>query len=299
MVMYATDRYLFEAPVGHLPAGHAASYAALAYAGERLYETPAVTPAPPPLISTETAPPSTTLYLRMSHGGEAPARPMTGIFIPDNYRMGPQVDLILYLHGHHRAAPWPPTLTINQYWNAARYSYFAFREGLNTSGKNAILVAPTLGPRSQAGRLARAGGLGDYLDAVMAALAAYGPFGQAPTPGTIVLACHSGGGAPMRAIATTTQRYGPQIKECWGFDCLYNTGDETVWARWAQSRPDANLYIHYGSGGTAARSEALRKRGVQLGVSNVFVEGSTKLGHNLVPITHWQTRLSAAPFADK
>jgi hypothetical protein len=28
----------------------------------------------------------------------------------------------------------------------------------------------------------------------------------------------------------------------------------------------------------------------------VFVEGSTSLAHNMVPITHWQQRLAAATF---
>ena len=46
-----------------------------------------------------------------------------------------------------------PTLNIDRLWNARRYPFFDFREQLNASQKNVILVAPTLGPRSDSTRL--------------------------------------------------------------------------------------------------------------------------------------------------
>jgi hypothetical protein len=94
----------------------------------------------------------------------------------------------------------------------------------------------------------------------------------------------------MRRLATTPSRYERVIRECWGFDCLYNGGDEDAWANWARSHPSSRLFIHYGSGGTAAKSEALRRKGVP----NIAVEGSVKLAHNLVPKTHWRERLRAS-----
>lgn len=245
------------------------------------------------LIKREDQPPSATIYINLPHGGESPARPMTGIFFPQSFRLEPQIDVILYLHGHHRGGAWPTTLTIDQYWNRTRYSYFDFREGLNSTRKNAVLVAPTLGPRSQSGKLIQPRGLDWYLDGVLAALAQFGPYratSQRPTVRSMILACHSGGGWPMRRLATTPSRFESIIKECWGFDCLYNGGDENAWASWAKAHPSSRLYIHYGSGGTATRSEALRRKSVP----NISVEGSVKLAHNSVPKTHWQERLRAS-----
>jgi hypothetical protein len=259
--------------------------------------TPAVRVAAGQLLKREDQPPTSTLYVFLPLGGEAPARPMTGIFIPQNFRIEPQIDIILYLHGHHRGGAWPTTLTIDQYWDRTRHPYFDFREGLNATRKNAILVAPTLGPRSESGKLIQRGGFDSYMDGVLTALSQFGPYrvnSQRPTVRSVILACHSGGGWPMRRLATSPSRYEAIIKECWGFDCLYNSGDEDAWASWAKAHPSSRLYIHYGSGGTAGKSEALRSKGVP----NASVEGSVKLAHNLVPKTHWQKRLRASFLSD-
>ena len=274
----------------------------------------------PPLIKRETQPPSSTLYVNIALGSEGPARPMTGIFIPDGYRPlrwvqqpgglelpQPEVDLILWLMGHHTGlyGQPPPKLAIDTYWSRAAYPYWMFREGVNDSRRRVILIAPTLGPSSEAGWLTKAGGFDTFLDQVMAALTQYGPYSAASTPRVrnIILACHSGGGAPMRqlAMARPPQRYTPQIRECWGFDCLYDRGDELAWGRgtpkepgWAASHPDAKLYIYYGDGGTDWRSEQLRAQRLP----NVSVEGSTRLGHYCVPMTYWRERIQGAPFLE-
>ena len=78
---------------------------------------------------------------------------MTGIFIPQGFVPGRAVDVILYLHG--RKPEKNRHLTIDQYWDRQRFPYGAFREGVNASGRNVILVAPTLGAHSEAGRLVK------------------------------------------------------------------------------------------------------------------------------------------------
>jgi LAS superfamily LD-carboxypeptidase LdcB len=243
--------------------------------------------AAPSLIGQEQTPPGRTLYVNIPLGAERPAKPMTGIFIPQHFQPEPKVDLIIYLHGIKPKAD----LTINRYWNRSHFPTWPLREEVNQSGKNFVLVAPTLGPRSQTqtGWLAKPGGLDKYVDQVLAALAMHGPYqGRRPQLGNIILACHSGGGLPMRQLAMGKNRCAGHIKECWGFDCLYFTGDENLWAQWAKSRPDARLFIHY-QGSTRERSEKLKQKKVP----NIIVSLSVAKGHNWVPIHHWQERLAS------
>jgi LAS superfamily LD-carboxypeptidase LdcB len=247
--------------------------------------------APPPLVRSESLPPAQTFYVRIPLGVEKPAAPITGIHIPQNFQAHPQVDLIVYLHGIKPRA----NLAMDQYWNTKYFPYWPLREQLNASRKNAILVGPTLGPRSQGqtGWLAKPGGLDRYLDKVLAALTAYGPYQNAtPRIGSIVLACHSGGGRPMRELALAQNKCARKIKECWGFDCTYFDDDPTGWPRWARARQDAKLYLYYRPGSPTQ----LRAKKIQsLKIPNVYVLTSS-VEHNRVPIKHWQERLAGATF---
>jgi peptidoglycan hydrolase-like protein with peptidoglycan-binding domain len=261
--------------------------------GGRLPVSP-LTHAAPNLIRRETSPPASTLYVEIDlnivdRRNKRLAQPMTGIFIPEHYSPHSTLDLILYLHGFKH-----PDLTIDGYWNRQRSPYWPLREGVNESQKNVILIAPTVGPRSQTGRLTKLGGFDAYLNQVIAALRAYGPYrgaSQSPRLGNIILACHSGGGWPMRQLALGRDQSTNLIQECWGFDCTYNRGDDTAWAQWARSRPEARLYIYYLSS-TATLSQSL----MQKNVPNVFVERSVAPAHNWVPITHWRERLQSTTF---
>lgn len=308
--MNPQKQWLFEAPFSRSATLDRSLETGFTSESEWLFEALPALPAVPPLLHTERTSVGLTLYTQIPLGGESPASPTTGIFIPQNYRATPQVDIILYLHGHHRSpvikgkqpAPgyYPVTLSIHQYWNAAFYPYFAFREGVTASNKNVILVAPTLGPRSQAGRLVKPGGFDAYLDQIMAALNAYGShqyLKQPPSIKNIILACHSGGGYPMRQIALSKAVYAPRIKECWGFDCTYNTGDDTQWARWAKSNPFSRLFIYsIANSPTARLATSLQTQARQQKLSNVLVSKSSTGNHNKVPIAYWESRIKAAPF---
>ena len=318
--------WLFEAPFSSEAIHNSNPYGTLEAEQEWLFEAPPLLPALPTLISTESTPLNSTLYVDINLGcttssPKAPPvcpRPMTGIFIPENYSATDSVDLILYLQGHHRdnvirgKAPgrgyFPSNLTINQYWNRTAYPFFGLREELNASGKNVILVAPTLGPRSQAGTLVQPGGFDAYLDQILASLSAYGPHQgrQTPRVGKIILACHSGGGLPMRQIALSKEKYAANIRECWGFDCTYNGGDDSGWARWAATNPSSNLYIYYinidcpppkrPSCSTKAQAVSLQAKAKHQKLLNVFVTRSATGSHNEVPIRYWQPRIRAASF---
>ena len=252
----------------------------------------------PRLLKQESTPPRTTLYaeidLKIVDTAGITAPPVTGIFIPDGYLSGAAVDLVLYLHGFKADAI--KREAIDQYWNSRRFRYGALREGVNASARNMVLVAPTLGSRSEAGSLVKPGGLDAYLNQVLTALSAYGPQSRAvmaPRLNNLIFACHSGGGWPMRQMAGGQDRVLGQLRECWGFDCTYNRGDDAFWAGWARARPNARVYIYYVSGSkTAPIAESLRN----MRVPNAIVQTSRDKRHNYVPITHWQERLRGTSF---
>jgi hypothetical protein len=253
---------------------------------------------PPRLLKQESTPPGVTLYAEIDlkivdkAGIRAPS--VTGIFIPDGYQQGATVDVVLYLHGFKAEAI--KREAIDQYWNSQRFPYGALREGVNASARNVVLVAPTLGSRSEAGGLLKQGGLDAYISQVLAALAAHGSPSRAATAprlGNLIFACHSGGGWPMRQIAGGSDRALAQVRECWGFDCTYNGGDDAFWAKWARARPNARVFIYYVSGSkTAPLAQSLRN----MRVPNAIVQTSRDRRHNYVPITHWQERLEGASF---
>lgn len=248
--------------------------------------------APPKKLYDENTVPQETYFVSIDLGAQAQASPTTGIFVPQGYNAGDDVDVILWLMGHHDNSEYPPSLAIDDYW--FKYSHFKFREFVNAGQKNVILAAPSLGPGSQSGSLIGRGGLAWYLDQVLAALQAYGPFSSLPTLGDLVIACHSGGGSPMRQIATTTQQYTSNIKQLWGFDCLYGDRDDSVWTDWAKGNADKKLRVRYGAGGTAAMSLSLKRKASTL--VNIDVDGSTATEHNKVPVTYWYDFMRKATF---
>ncbi len=270
--------------------------------------SPPVVPSPTPaqpggisaprLLRQESTPPGTTLYVEIDLGivdkFGTTAPPVTGIFIPDGFAPGAAVDVILYLHGFKAEAI--KRQAIDQYWNSQRFPYGAFREGVNASARNVVLVAPTLGSHSEAGSLLRPGGLDAYFEQVLAALRAYGPQSRTGAPstlGNLILACHSGGGWPMRQLAGGQDRVLARIRECWGFDCTYNRGDDAFWAGWARARRNAKVYIYYIAGSpTAPLAVSLRN----MRVSNAIVQPSRDKRHNYVPMAHWQERLQGTSF---
>lgn len=245
----------------------------------------------PRLIKQETHPFGHSFYINIRLGAESPAKAMTGIFSPDGYRPEPSVDVILYLHGH-KLYGVTPGMSVDSYWNKSRVPYFPLREGLAAARKNVILVAPTLGPKSQAGKLLDPNGLDRYLDQVFQALAAHGPHQgiSQPTLRNLILAGHSGGGSPMRRLALSNQQSSAHIRECWGFDCLYNGGDPDLWAQWAIQHPQNRLFVYY-----LGSTERLSKKLAAKGMPNVLVQHSSR-GHNWVPMNHWKERIEGANF---
>jgi hypothetical protein len=257
------------------------------------------------LLWSENRPSRVTHYLEIPLGGGSASPGMTGVFVPTNYQVSADVDLILYLHGHGANA------TIDDYWSASYKYQFHFREWLNASDKNAVLVAPSLGPMSDSGLLLTEGGGDDYLDEVMDALKANGPHTTTPNVGNIVLAAHSGGGVPMRFLARKGfKKYHDNVKECWGFDCTYNSDDANSWTDWssaggspsgkdlrdwAATNHNDQLFIYYiENSGTAPQAEELRRLARAARLGNVTVKASETSDHYKVPGTYFYQRLQGA-----
>ena len=275
----------------------------------------------PPLLKdpAQSNPPGQTLYLNIKLGKDSRCvkwikengkkkcveytsfwiRPMTGIFIPENYSTQSSVDLILYLHGHKTAIPGSDAL-ISEYWNAQKYPIFALREEINASRKNVILVVPTLGLKSEAGNLMHPNGLDKYLEQVIEALKTYGPYkDQSPSIGGLILAAHSGGGVYMRRLATSSNRAAGNIRECWGFDSLYNSSDVRPWRLWAKNDPQTRrLYSYYRKGLPKINSESLEKdeSGQIDKLPNIFPVRSSESDHFKLVRLHLHERLEGAAF---
>ena len=242
------------------------------------------TAGPVPPERAENDPPQTTLYFRMPTGGEGGAKPLTAVYFPANFQPGDTIDCIVWFQGHH---PSEPSLSIDRYLSGKWISYFKFREALNDTGRPFVLIAPTLGQRSQAGTLINPGGFDAWLSRVLSSLALSGPLeGRNVKLGNLVLACHSGGGVPMRSAAQNTVKFAANLRECWGFDCLYNGNDPTEWRSWARSNPDKKLFVYWAST-TKNYSTVLQT----FGLPNVSIQHSSTNEHNRVPITYWNERI--------
>jgi len=274
-------------------------------------------------VSPTSASAAFTIYPKIELGiGRVPNRagkliavqPVTGIFVPERYSAQPEVDLIVYLHGHKSAYPGDGA-SIEQYWDAKRFPFFALREGVNESGKNVVLIAPTLGPLSQAGRLMTRGGFDAYIEQVIRALNEQGLVPRnkprVENARNIILACHSGGGKPMLRIALSGDKNASRIKQCWGFDCLYSGYDKATkkklysapnaWLKWAGAQPASRLLIFY-KGTTALEAEYLAHEANKKKLSNVLVaESNAKRNlkidpHYWVPLAHWKQCIQSAAF---
>jgi hypothetical protein len=240
--------------------------------------------AAPELIDKKTSPPSHTLYLKMDLKAGGGAAPMTGVFVPKDYQPTSAVNVILYVHGNKVSRMgMDSTWTIDTIWSHAAYH---LREWLNESGKQWVLIAPTLGEVDQFGDLAKYGS--HHLIRIMSALFKYGPhkaLGARPRVGSIILAGHSGGGTPMLALANSLGIYVEKIKEVWGFDTMY--GDvEDSWYTWAKRHPTVKMVFYYRD--TKRRSLTVADKTAGLG-NVIVVEGGA--AHDYLQQRHWKERL--------
>ena len=250
----------------------------------------------PSLIAEDSSVPGHTCYVKIDLGKGNYPLSMTGIYVPAAFDPKQPVDAILYLHGMTGTFPGACAQMID-YWRAfdlPRYD-LRIREDINASGRNVILVAPSLGDNPYKYRndlSSRKKGLDDYLEKVLAAVNAY-IVKKRFNSGTInirnvVLAAHSAGGFQMLKMATLDNPiYGSKISECWGFDCLYGKVTD-LWHRWASKNSGKKLMIYYQST-TEGNSKLLDRNSKKL--SNVFVKKSPARNHYWVVKEHLKDRV--------
>jgi hypothetical protein len=294
---------------------------------------PAAPRATDPPVRREADPPQLSLYLPIPLDVPDVDDPATGVFVPDHYRVGKTIDLVVFLRGYDVKRPKAATGAA-EYWNSPRHPVlksFLLREEVNKSGKNVILVVPPLGPFSEAGKLADEGGLRAFLDRVSDGLWRSGPhadLSEAPKVRSLILAAHSGGGVPLRQLARVAGSDADlkdKLKACWGFDSIYGVKDKDAefWADWAQGHPAARVAMFYrsterevgrnpelpvspdnpvdhreptGATGPAVELERLARERKLDNVSVVCED--SKVAHAEVPRAHLADLLKAAAYLD-
>jgi len=186
--------------------------------------------------ASETTPPGKTWYFPVRLDKANPA----GVFVPQHFvypKKGETVDLILFFHGN-KVGKFGDFLNnnINYYWSG-KYEFgkailnINLRENLNTSRKNALLVAPTMGyapghglsGNKDLGIFTQPGGGDCFLRHVMAWLGHYDSRFDSVGVGKVVLAGHSGGGSPIYLQMNSMKA---DICEVWGFDVVYGPLDD-------------------------------------------------------------------------
>lgn len=286
-------------------------------------------------VRRDTLPPLMSLYLPIPLDVPHVEAQSTGVFVPDKYRVGKTVDLVVFLRGYDINRPKTAT-SVAEYWNSPRHAIlksFMLREEINKSGKNVILAVPTLGPFAEVGKLKDDGGAQEFLGSILDGLWRSGPhIGRAdrPTIRHLILAAHSGGGVPLRRLAQVLgddDVFKDKLKECWGFDSIYGVKDKDAdfWSDWAKGHPGTKITMYYiftqkdvgkdpklpvspsnpvdhqeptGTTFPAMELERLAKVRTLGNVAVVRETEASTLSHTEVPRAHLADLLKAAPYLD-
>src|SRR5262245_33239114 len=237
-------------------------------------------------------------FMRLQIGSPSPNQ-VTLLFVPPSYQPKATVDMIVYLHGFMKTLP-----DIQGYFiDPDRAPIWG---GIEASGKNVVLVAPSLGPNpeiaSQISKIASADGkfgLPDFIDQILQAMLEFGPHAtggsapgasslpdpvNAPTTqarpalGNLILAGHSAGGSPLMNMAGLDHRYKNNHKECWCFDGWYYGSQP--WIKWLKDNPGKTLRGFYVAGtGTEATAKAI----AGAGLGNAVIQADPGSNHDTEP----------------
>src|SRR5262245_16273684 len=179
----------------------------------------------------------------------------TGVFLPPDVltTRHDALTVLLWFHGW-----WVPNIPHLFYQEATK-----ILPAVLGSKKNVVVVAPHLGWHAKTHSDYNAGVLGggkkteQYLDQVLAALYDWYVGGLIDIDldkypprrfqiNGLYIGGHSGGGGAIISSVAALGAYKENLRECWGFDCLYGSG--AAWAGWARARGGMPLYFYFGQG---------------------------------------------------
>ena len=221
--------------------------------------------------------------------------------VPPVARVSATLDVIVYFHGHMLAKCGTPSkdFTAGGMDFYLRSKLFKrMRPELDASAHAAILIAPEMHPfvgakdtgADRHGNLDEKGKFDFLVTQAFRQLETLGAIAKGAKVGNIVLAAHSGGGLAMRDILRAKNTLRPNIRACWGFECLYfGTKPFIDWL----AADAGTAFRHYrGKGTFAAQTAALAK-------SVNFVDSftTTPQAHCQLISEFWIDALTSPPFA--
>lgn len=227
--------------------------------------------------------------------------PKIGVFIPlgfqpvtaiKNARPFSAIDIIVFLHGHiypcdNNGVSKFDKGGIEYYWNTPGFMFL--REELASSGRNALLIAPTFTNKlnrnsNSFGHLDENAKFDFLLNECLSNLKNINLIPKDSEPRHIVLAGHSAGGLPMQSILWAKNSLGRNIVECWGFECLY-FGTDSFWC-WLNHNADKD-FVHY------RRNSMFKKQTEQLKKQSNFRDVNDGKGHCSIVKEKWRKAIES------
>jgi len=149
--------------------------------------------------------------------------------------------MVLYFHG----MSWAHAHSLETYLSSDQ-GYWDIRTALRT--EKLLLVVPWGGPNSQQGfaPFLGAAALTELMQTAMRVAIANGhakkEVEHVPSPSSLVLAGHSGGGWALQKAANTKTRYSNLLTDVWALDCMYwHEGKE--WVKWCNNNTKQTLHV--------------------------------------------------------
>lgn len=181
----------------------------------------------------------------------------TGIYLPPTHQdKSEKLNVIVWLHGYYVSSAKNIFSPGSDYETTLRQSVLA-------SGKDVVLIAPWLGYKDHKRGSIGLGTLGEgkgcqlYLEEVLTALGDYLGTKNLQID-TLIIAGHSAGGLMMRDAVGALGRFRPNLKECWGFDCIY--GPARTWSEWIRTnKAKTRLYFYVANGSNKVSAVDLLK----------------------------------------
>jgi len=206
----------------------------------------------------------------------------TGVFIPAGYKKEDKVDLIVYFHGLYDYGN--KTNGMEYYWK----NYSNIRACFTESRRNAILLAPTLtsDPQQSSIVFGKVNGFDNYITECFKELKSRNYITASAEPQRIILAGHSAGGSVLRRILGGKNQLLDKVIECWGFDCLYSYG-------WESLKISVPFYHYWAfTGGGCISSPGIRGENLQKshGIQNLGPKKRT--GHQGIIEYAWRNEIN-------